>query len=62
MKPKIEGIRAVGDDNSINPHKPIKISTTEFIKLALGTLIFLSFNFIKLYTKLFLLVNKFLIN
>ena len=60
--PKIEGIRAVGDDNSIKPHNPIKISTVEFIKLALDTLINLSFNFIKLYTKLFLLVNKFLIN
>jgi hypothetical protein len=46
--PKIEGIRAVGDDNSIKPHNPIKISTAEFIKLALGTLINLSFNFIKI--------------
>ena len=41
IKPKIEGIRAVGEESSIKPQKPIVMRTIEFIKLALDTFIIL---------------------
>tara|TARA_A100001035_G_C27467811_1_gene357492 strand:- start:428 stop:580 length:153 start_codon:yes stop_codon:yes gene_type:complete len=32
--PNIEGIKAVTEDTSINPHNPIRINEIEFIKFA----------------------------
>lgn len=35
IKPNRTGINAVGEDDSVNPHKPMVINVTEFIKLAI---------------------------
>ena len=47
--PNIEGISAVGEDTSKNPHSPIRIREIEFIMLALDEFIKTPILFVNLY-------------